>query len=201
MNAHVFVVEDDDSIRKSLTRLLHSAGYQVETFGKAEDFLTHNRVECPSCLILDVQLPGLTGLNLQEALISSGGTMPIIFISAHATVPMSVKAMKLGAVDFLLKPFKATDLLTAVERALENDLRQKKNRQELETIQTRFNRLTPRERQVLWLVVNGKLNKQVAAELGTSEKTIKVHRARVMQKMEASSLAELVQLAHRIQTH
>jgi FixJ family two-component response regulator len=198
MDSRVLVVEDDASIRRSLTRLLHSAGYQVETFASAEEFLNRHPVDVPSCLILDVKLPGLTGLNLQEVIISSGGKMPIIFISAHASIPMSVRAMKLGAVDFLPKPFKAKDLLSAVERALEDNILERKNRHELEVIQARLNHLTSRERQVFWLVVTGKLNKQIAAELGTSEKTIKVHRGRVMRKMAASSLAELVQLAHRL---
>jgi two-component system response regulator FixJ len=195
----VFLVDDDPSVRRSVTRLIQSAGYSVQVFESADEFLKHGPVDLPSCLVLDIRMPGLTGMDLQEALVGSGHTMPIIFISGHADVPMSIKAMKRGAFDFLPKPFHDEDLLSAIEKALEKDVRQRELQSELQQLEHRMKSLTPREYEVFAFVVKGMLNKQIAAELGISEKTIKVHRARVMEKMKAGSLAELVQFAERIE--
>ena len=196
--ATVFVIDDDDDVRRSLERLIGSVDLEVETFASAEEFLDRDpAIDGPACIVLDVRLPGLSGLDLQERLVAAGLNLPIIFMTGHGTVPMSVRAMKAGAVDFLQKPFDDQALLDAVHQALEeNRTFLKQESQNLET-RRRLDILTPREREVLELVVRGLLNKQVAAELGTSEKTIKVHRARVMQKMRADSLAELVRLAER----
>lgn len=195
----VFVVDDDSSIRRSLSRLLRSAGYEVETFSAAAEFLASERYrQSPACLVLDLRMPGLTGMDLQERLAALNSRLAIIFITGHGDVPTSVRAMKGGAVDFLPKPFNDTELLEAVARAIEKNTRDEKERAELAAIQERFERLTPRERQVMGIIVTGKLNKQVAAELGTSEKTIKVHRARVLEKMQVQSLAELVPLAEKL---
>jgi RNA polymerase sigma factor (sigma-70 family) len=191
----VYVVDDEESIRRAIARLVGRAGYQVLLFQSAEEFLVQKPSDAPSCLILDVNMPGLTGMDLQEALVVSGHNLPIIFVSGYANVPMSVKAMKTGAFDFLTKPFTAEELLEAISKAIETDIRQKKEKEEIENIQSRIETLTPREAEVFSLVVTGMLNKQIAAELGISEKTIKVHRARVMEKMRAGSLAELVKLA------
>ena len=196
----VFLVDDDDSVRRALTRLIKSAGYAVQAFASARDFLEYWRItnEGPACLVLDVRMPGLSGLDLQHELLASNTLLPIIFITGHGDIPMSVKAMKEGAVDFLPKPVKDKDLLNAIEQALaraEHDLREQK---ELEYVQRRLKTLTPREREVMTLVVRGLLNKQIAFELGTVEKTVKVHRARVMEKMEVQSLADLVRLAEKV---
>lgn len=194
----VYVIDDDASVRRAITRLIRSAGFQVSVFESADEFLHQQPANVPSCLILDIQMPGLTGIDLQEALVTSGHTLPIIFISGYADVPMSVKAMKRGALDFLTKPFTDEELLAAIRKAIELDIQQKKANEEIQDIQNRINTLTPREAEVFSLVITGMLNKQIAAELGTSEKTIKVHRARVMEKMRSGSLAELVQLAERV---
>ena len=196
--ATVFVIDDDDDVRRSLERLIGSVDLNVETFASAQEFLDRDpAIDGPACIVLDVRLPGLSGLDLQERLVAAGLNLPIIFMTGHGTVPMSVRAMKAGAVDFLQKPFDDQALLDAVHQALEeNRTFLKQECQNLET-RRRLDTLTPREREVLELVVRGLLNKQVAGELGTSEKTIKVHRARVMQKMRADSLAELVRLAER----
>jgi FixJ family two-component response regulator len=196
----VFLVDDDDSVRRALTRLIKSAGYAVQAFASARDFLEYWRItnEGPACLVLDVRMPGLSGLDLQHELLASNTLLPIIFITGHGDIPMSVKAMKEGAVDFLPKPVKDKDLLNAIEQALaraNHDLREQK---ELEYVQKRLKTLTPREREVMTLVVRGLLNKQIAFELGTVEKTVKVHRARVMEKMEVQSLADLVRLAEKV---
>jgi FixJ family two-component response regulator len=196
----VFLVDDDDSVRRALTRLIKSAGYAVQAFASARDFLEYWRItnEGPACLVLDVRMPGLSGLDLQHELLASNTLLPIIFITGHGDIPMSVKAMKEGAVDFLPKPVKDKDLLNAIEQALaraDHDLREQK---ELEYVQRRLKTLTPREREVMTLVVRGLLNKQIAFELGTVEKTVKVHRARVMEKMEVQSLADLVRLAEKV---
>lgn len=194
----VFVVDDDASVRRSLARLLRSAGYEVETFNSATEFLGNERHrQGLGCVVLDVRMPGLTGLDLQARLTELNSTLAMIFISGHGDIPMSVQAMKGGAVDFLSKPFNDEDLLEAVAHAIEKSVRSQKEREQRESIQRRLEMLTPREREVMTLVVAGRLNKQAAAELGTVEKTIKVHRARVMAKMQVQSLADLVRLAER----
>lgn len=198
-NSTVLLVDDDDSVRRALTRLIKSAGYAVQAFASARDFLEYWRItnEGAACLVLDVRMPGLSGLDLQHELLASNILLPIIFITGHGDIPMSVKAMKEGAVDFLPKPVKDKDLLNAIEQALaraDHDLREQK---ELEYVQRRLKTLTPREREVMTLVVRGLLNKQIAFELGTVEKTVKVHRARVMEKMEVQSLADLVRLTEK----
>ncbi|HTM07855.1 MAG TPA: response regulator transcription factor [Verrucomicrobiae bacterium] len=195
--ATVFLVDDDASVRKALTRLLRSAGYDVKAFASAREFLDNAQDEGPACLVLDIRMPGLSGIDLQRELQTANAILPIIFITGHGDIPTSVKAMKAGAVDFLPKPVKDHDLLTAIEQALARSARQRAERADLEDIQSRIDSLTPRERQVLEHVVVGQLNKQVAYDLGTVEKTIKVHRARVMGKMGVKSLAELVRLAER----
>jgi FixJ family two-component response regulator len=192
------VVDDDPSVRKSLRRLLVSAGYATEAFASAREFLARQRHAGPCCLVLDVRMPGLTGLELQEALAAAGRRMAIVFVTGHADVPMSVKAMKGGAVDLLTKPFDAEELLKAVQRALAKDVRDLGEAATVAEIRERVKTLTPRETEVFALVVTGMLNKQVASALGVSEKTVKVHRARVMEKMRAGSVAELVRLADRV---
>lgn len=195
----VFLVDDDASVRRALTRLIQSAGYQAQAFSSARDFLDYWRggAEGPACLILDVRMPGLSGLDLQHELRSANALLPIIFITGHGDIPMSVKAMKDGAVDFLAKPVKDKVLLKAIEQALERAVQERSVHDELDTIHRRLDSLTPRELEVLRLVISGMLNKQIAYQLGTVEKTIKVHRARVMEKMEVQSLAELVRLTER----
>lgn len=197
-NSMVFLVDDDASVRKALTRLIRSAGYDVQAFASARKFLDNARNEGAACLVLDIRMPGLSGIDLQRELQTANAILPIIFITGHGNVPTSVKAMKAGAVDFLPKPVKDNDLLKAIEQALARAVRERAEREDLEDIQSRIDRLTPREREVLEHVVAGQLNKQVASDLGTVEKTIKVHRARVMDKMGAKSLAELVRLAERV---
>jgi FixJ family two-component response regulator len=195
----VFLIDDDASVRRALARLIKSAGYQVETFPSARDFLSRNtHAAGAGCLVLDVRMPGLSGLDLQRELQAANVILPIIFITGRGNIPMSVQAMKAGAVDFLPKPVQDTDLLHAIEQALARAVRDRAKRTEVEEIQKRVDRLTPREREVMALIVRGLLNKQIAAELGTVEKTIKVHRARVMEKMQVDSLAELVRLSERM---
>ena len=194
----VFVVDDDPSVRRSLARLLHSAGFLVETFPSAEDFLKCEPPESPSCLVLDIRMPGLSGLELQEKVTAGGFIMPIVFITGHGTVPMSVKAMKAGALDFLQKPFNDRELLDAIQNAIERGKQLREKRNEIRMIQQRVALLTPRESEVFALVVKGKMNKEIAYELGVGEKTVKVHRARVMHKMQAESLADLVRFAEKI---
>lgn len=192
----VFVVDDDDSVRRALARLIQSAGYRVETFDSAHAFLDRMRAEtCPACLVLDIQLPDLSGLELQREL---NAALPIIFITGYGDIPMTVGAMKAGATDFLPKPVRDTDLLRAIGQAFERLAQTYAARHELDVIRARLGRLTPREREVMALVVTGRLNKQVAGELGTVEKTIKAHRARVMAKMEVTSLADLVRVADKV---
>jgi FixJ family two-component response regulator len=193
--ALVFVVDDDDSIRKALARLMRSVGLNVETFGSAAEFLAHGPHPGPACLILDVRMPGLSGLDLQKELAESGSTLSVIFMTGHGTIPMSVQAMKAGAVEFLEKPFDDQTLIDAIHEALKKNQQARQKKAELREIHERVNSLTPREREVFALVVTGKLNKQIAFELGTNEKTIKAHRARVMKKMQADSFADLVRLA------
>lgn len=195
----VFVVEDDPSMRRSIERLLRSAGHEVESFGSASEFLEHEPDDAACCLVLDVQMPDLTGLELQQALQQSGMTLPIVFITGFGDVPTSVRAIKSGAEDFLEKPFKDSDLLDAVHRALERARRTQDAQRERVELGERLASLTPRERQVLELVVEGLLNKQIASRLQIAEKTVKVHRGRVMRKMQADSLAHLVRMAAALQ--
>ena len=195
----VFIVDDDPLIRASIQGLLKSASLQSESFETAEQFLKRGRWDGPSCLILDITLPGMSGLDFQAQLQNAGLQIPIIFVTGHGDIPKTVKAMKLGALEFLTKPFNDQELLTAVEQALARDCIHRKEQSEMSRLWARLDKLTPRERQVMKLVVAGMLNKQIASELGTSEITIKVHRARVMQKMQAGSLAELVKTVERLQ--
>jgi FixJ family two-component response regulator len=191
----VFVVDDDAAVLKSLSRLVRAAGFDVATFDSPWKFLDHYATRPPGCLVLDVAMPGLGGMELQTALMEKGGTLPIIFLTGHGDIPTSVRAMKCGAMDFLTKPVDDEALILAIRLALDADRRQRETEAELNDIRARLDLLTPREREVLVCVVSGQLNKQIAAELGTVEKTIKVHRARVMEKMKVRSLAELVRLA------
>jgi FixJ family two-component response regulator len=193
----VFIVDDDPAVLKSLSRLLRSAGLAVATFPSPRDFLDRHDPTAPGCLVLDVAMPGLNGLELQEELVARGQELAIVFLTGHGDIPMSVKAMKRGAVDFLTKPVDDDELLKAIRVAIEKDRLQRRTHAEIAEIQQRLATLTPREREVLQHVISGRLNKQTAAELGTVEKTIKVHRARVMEKMKVSSVAELVRLAER----
>jgi len=191
----VLVVDDDPSVRKSLTRLLASADYAVEAFASAQEFLTREPYPGPCCLVLDVRMPGLTGIQLQELLAATGRRMAIVFVTGHADVPTSVKAMKAGAVDLLTKPVDVQDLIAAIQRAVARDERDRASEARLAQIQRRVGMLTAREVEVFARVVTGMLNKQIGAALGIGEKTVKVHRARVMEKMQAGSVAELVRLA------
>jgi len=194
----VYVVDDDLSVREALRSLIRSVGLRCETFASAAEFLGHRRTKDPTCLILDVQLPDASGLDLVGVLDAEEAPIPIIFITGHGTIPMSVRAMKSGAVEFLTKPFREDDLIAAMRQALERDGSARQQRAELADVRARMQKLTPREREVLGLVVAGRMNKQIAAELGTAEQTIKQHRGRVMKKLEVDSVAELVRLAERV---
>jgi FixJ family two-component response regulator len=197
--ARVYIVDDDVSVRESIQGLLRSVGLQSACFETAEEFLREDTSDSPSCLILDVSLPGISGIEFQRRLRNEGRKTPIIFITGHGDIPMSVNAMKLGAVEFLTKPFGDQDLLNAVQQALTRDLARREEQAQLTELEARFDLLTPREREVMKLVVSGLLNKEIASELGTRVITVKVHRARVMQKMQSGSLAELVKMAGRLQ--
>src|SRR5438128_2676572 len=191
----VFVVDDDLSVRRSTERLLRTAGLKVQTFTSAREFLKNPPPEGPACLVLDVRMPGLSGIELQRELTQCGIQIPIIFITAHGDIPMTVRAMKAGAVEFLTKPFRDQDLLDAIQIALERDRTRRAQEAEVAKLRERYESLTPREREVMPLVVSGLLNKQIAAEIGASEATVKVHRSQLMRKMGAESVADLVRMA------
>jgi FixJ family two-component response regulator len=198
--ATVFVVEDDPSVREALAGLIRSAGWSVEVFDSAHEFLARPKAEAPSCLVLDVGLPGLSGLDLQARMVGHHNDVPIVFITGHGDIPMSVRAMKAGAVEFLTKPFLDQDLLDGIRVALDRDRAARHEDAELRELRECYASLTPRERQVMELVISGRLNKQAAAELGISEITIKVHRGRVMTKMRATSLPDLVNRGSRLKS-
>ncbi|HKD86046.1 MAG TPA: response regulator transcription factor [Terriglobales bacterium] len=196
----VFVVDDDASVRSSLRFLLSTVGLQAETFDSANSFLQRKRSDAPSCLVLDVRLPGLSGLDFQRELAERNISIPIVFLTGHGDIPMSVRAMKAGAVEFLTKPFRDQDLLDAVRIALDRDRARREQEMEMADIRRRFDSLTSREQEVVSMVVAGMLNKQIAAELGTAESTVKVQRSRAMEKMKATSLAELIQMIEKVKS-
>jgi FixJ family two-component response regulator len=194
----VFVIDDDASIRESLKSLIRSVGLHVELFGSAQEFLERKPADVPSCLVLDVRLPGISGLNFQNQLAQAHIPIPLIFITGHGDIQMSVRAMKAGAVEFLTKPFRDQDLLDAIELALEKDRLWRQQKAEKSELELKYESLTPREREVFPRVISGRLNKQIAAELATSETTVKVHRSQLMKKMGADSLADLVRMAEKL---
>ena len=196
----VFVVDDDASMRDAISRLLNAVGLTVQTFTSAREFLNRRLPDVPGCVVLDVRLPGLSGLDLQREMVERGIHIPVVFITGHGDIPMSVQAMKAGAVEFLTKPFRDQDLLDAVRSGIQLDRKEREERAELAELRDCVRQLTQREQEVMSLVVSGLLNKQIALQLGTSEKTIKIHRSQVMRKMRATSLADLVRMSQKLRT-
>jgi len=194
----VFIIDDDRGVRESIQDLVESVGLHSESFATPQDFLGSQRADGPSCLVLDVRLPGMSGLDFQRQLADAGVQIPIIFITGHGDIPMTVQAMKSGAVEFLTKPFRDQDLLDAIQQALQRDRTSREQQREIDDLRKRYDTLTAREREVMGLVVSGMLNKQIASELGASETTVKMHRGRVMQKMRAGSVVELLRMADKI---
>ncbi|HLQ78163.1 MAG TPA: response regulator transcription factor [Terriglobia bacterium] len=194
----VFVIDDDQSVRTAVKSLIRSVGLEVESFASGPEFLQYARPDVPSCLVLDVRLPGISGLDFQKELARQGIHLPVIFITAHGDIPMSVRAMKAGAVEFLTKPFRDQDLLDAIQTSLNRDRERRRQESEISELKVRFETLTTRERELLALVISGKPNKQIADVIGTSEVTVKVHRANLTRKMRAESLADLVRMAGRL---
>ena len=196
----VFVVDDDASMRDAIGRLLNAVGLTVQTFASARAFLNRRLPDVPGCVVLDVRLPGLSGLDLQREMVERGIHIPVVFVTGHGDIPMSVQAMKAGAVEFLTKPFRDQDLLDAVRSGIQLDRKEREERADVAELRDCVRQLTQREQEVMWLVVSGLLNKQIALQLGTSEKTIKIHRSQVMRKMRANSLADLVRMSQKIGT-
>ncbi|HEY6332647.1 MAG TPA: response regulator transcription factor [Blastocatellia bacterium] len=200
-DAHVvFIVDDDANVRRSIEDLLSSVALRSHAFATPREFLESQRPDCPSCLVLDVRLPGMSGLDCQRSMAEAGVTIPIIFITGHGDIPTTVRAMKSGAVEFLTKPFRPQELLDAVQQALDRDRKRREKHRETSEVRSRFETLTPREREVMELVVSGLLNKQIAAELGTGEHTVKIHRGHVMEKMKADSLPALIRMVDMIKS-